>query len=131
MLWREHDTFNIFLKRGWYAFSRLLAIPIDDSFVCENCRPCPEIIVCDGTMIGMRKDLMMPLNNLDDSKLVPVKGSLDSDRVLIKTAQAQHLLLQYSCFRRDRKPIACPQKLTDKEFKQLIEMLHSDGFVAH
>ena len=81
-------------------------------------------------MIGMRKDLMMPMNDLDESKLVPVKGSLHSDRVLIKTARARYLLLQYSCFKRDRKPVACPQKLTDKEFKQLTEILHSDGFVA-
>ena len=81
MLWREHNTFNTFLRKAFYAFSRLLAIPIYDSFVCENCGPCPETVVCDGTMIGMRKDLVMPMNDLDESKLVPVKESLHSDRV--------------------------------------------------
>ena len=60
-----------FLRRALYAFSRLLAIPIDESFVCENCGPCPDIIVCDGTMIGMRTHLMVPKNDSDESKLVP------------------------------------------------------------
>ena len=69
---------------------------------------------------------MIPMNDSDESKLVPVKVLI----VLIKTAQAQLLLLQCSCFRRDRKPIVRPQKLTAKEFKQLTEILHSDGFVA-
>ena len=68
-------------------------------------------------MIGMRKDVMVPKNDSDESKLVPVKGSLHPDRVLIKTKKARCLLLQYSCFKRDRKPIVCPQKLSDEEFK--------------
>ena len=127
------------MRKAWYAFSRLLDIPIDESFApidesfaCENCGPCPDIIVCDGTMIGMRKDLMLPIKNcdLDESKLAPIKGSSHVDRVLIKTKKARDLLLQYSCFKRDRKPIVCPQKLTDVEFKQLTEILHSDGFIA-
>ena len=133
MSWKENSTFSLFLPNAWYAFSRLLDIPIDECFNCPKCGQSPNVIVCDGIMVGMRKDLL-PFaheNRAQKALTLPlIKGSAHSDRVLIKSKKARDLLLKYSGYRRDRKPFTCPEMLTIKEFDQLIKLLHSDGFLA-
>ncbi len=37
-----------FLRNAWYVFSRLLDIPIEESFICPICGPSLETVVCDG-----------------------------------------------------------------------------------
>ena len=46
------------LRRAWISFARLLAISPLDSFQCPLCEQYPETIVCNGTMLGFRKDLL-------------------------------------------------------------------------
>ena len=120
-----------FLRKAWYAFSRLIDIPFEECFICPTCGPSPNVIVCDGTMVGMRKDLLpfKHKNQPQEDPVFPViKGSAHVDRVLIKSKRVRDMLLKYSGYRRDRKPIACPQMVTIKEFDQLVKLLRSDGF---
>jgi len=63
----------------------------------------------------------------EDPVLPAIKGSVHVDRVLINSKKVRVLLLKYSSYRRDRKPIAWP---TTKEFVQLVKLLHSDGFLS-
>ena len=122
-----------FLRKAWYAFSQLIDIPFDECFICPTCGPSPNVIVCDGTMVGLRKDLL-PFNHKnqpqDDPTLPVIKGSRHVERVLIKSKKARDLLLKYSGYRIDRKPIAHPQMVTIKEFNQLVKLLQSDGFLS-
>ena len=46
------------LRRAWNAFSRLLNIPLEHSFQCSICGPAPDVIICDATDVGMRKDFL-------------------------------------------------------------------------
>jgi len=84
-----------FLRKAWYAFSCLIDVPFDECFICPICGPSPNVIVCDGTMVGMRKDLL-PFKHKnqpqEDPVLPMIKGSV-----------------RYSGYRRDRKPIARPE----------------------
>ena len=77
-------------------------------------------------MVGMRKD-PLPFKHKnqpqDDPTLLVIKGSRHVERVLIKSKKARDLLLKYSGYRRDRKPIAHPQMVTIKEFNQLVKLL--------
>ena len=107
-----------FLRKAWYVFSRLVDIPFEECFICPTCGPSPNVIVCDGTMVGMRKDLLpfKHKNQPQENPVFPViKGSAHVDRVLIKSKRARDMLLKYSGYRRDRKPIACPQMVTIKK----------------
>ena len=45
-------------RRAWNAFIRLLDIDLLSSFQCPICGPCPDTVVCDGMMLGFRKDLL-------------------------------------------------------------------------
>ena len=120
-----------FLRKAWYAFSQLIDIPFEECFICPTCGPSPNVIMCDGTMVGMRKDLLPFKHNnqpQEDPVFPVIKGSAHVDRVLIKSKRARDMLLKYSGYRRDRKPIACPQMVTIKEFDQLVKLLRSDGF---
>ena len=84
-------------------------------------------------MVGMHKDLL-PFKHKNQSREDPmlpvIKGSAHVERVLIKSKKAWDLLLKYSDYRRDRKPIAYPQMIITKEFNQLVKLLQSDDFLS-
>lgn len=46
------------LRQAWNAFARLLDVNLAESFTCPMCGPSPNTIICDGTFIGFRKDLL-------------------------------------------------------------------------
>ena len=46
------------LRAAWNAFSRLLDINFHTSFLCLVCGAQPSTMICDGTMLGFRKDLI-------------------------------------------------------------------------
>ena len=82
------------------------------------------MIVCDGTMVGMRKDLL-PFaheNRAQEALSLPViKGSTHSDRVLIKSKKARDLLLKYSGYRRTESLLPVLKCL---QLKNLISLLN-------
>ena len=46
------------LRNAWNAFSRLLDINFTECFCCPLCGPSPTTVICDGTLLVFRKDLM-------------------------------------------------------------------------
>ena len=56
------------LHQAWNAFARLLSVNLAESFTCPICGPSPTTIICDGTLIGFRKDLIQSIHN-DNSHL--------------------------------------------------------------
>ena len=110
------------LRQAWNAFARLLCIDFVESFSCPICGPSPTTVICDGTLLGFRKDLMETFEAKDPSKQTqqPIQGSCHSDRVMLKTRKSRELLLKYSGYSRDRKCIRNPKHLTPSEFRQLL-----------
>ena len=82
-----------FLRRAWNSFSRLLDHSPNDTFICPLCGPQPDTIVCDGTMLGFRKDLLPRFTQPDPVGVLPtIEGSKHVDRVLILSAKARELV---------------------------------------
>lgn len=46
------------LCQAWNAFAQLLCIDFFESFSCPICGPSPTTVICDGTLLGLQKDLM-------------------------------------------------------------------------
>ena len=90
----------------------MLDISPDESFICPVCGPQPSVVVCDGTMLGFRKDLLPISDDADATNEVPeheVQGSSHGEHVLVRSTKGRELLLKYSGFTRDRKRIARPK----------------------
>ena len=98
------------LRQAWNAFSRLLNINFTECFSCPVCGPSPKTIVCDGTLLGFRKDLMDTFIGSSQSPQPdqPIQGSSHSSRVMLKSRKSRELLLRYSGYSRDRKCIKNP-----------------------
>lgn len=83
------------LRWAWNSFARLLNLDFEKSFQCPLCGPAPDTVVCDGTMLGFRKDLLTACSSPDlpediaDKPLL--RGSKHCDRVLIHTRKAREL----------------------------------------
>ena len=101
------------LRQAWNAFTR-------EAFNCHQCGLTPQIVICDGTLIGFRKDSAstVPSENLLDEKII--KGSEYADRVLLKSLKSRELLLKYSGYSKQRK-------LTLGEFSQLQKLCRKEG----
>ena len=117
------------LHQTWNAFARLLRIDFAENFSCPICGPTPTTVICDGTLIGFRKDLMETFEVRDPSmqSQQPIQGSFHSDRVMLKSRKSRELLLKYSGYSCDRKCAKNPKNLTPSEFKQLIALLKKEG----
>ena len=58
---------------SWYAFVILLDLDWLDGFLCEKCGPDPETIVCDGTSLGFRRELLMSAIGGTVDPEIPIK----------------------------------------------------------
>ena len=73
------------LRKAWNSFARKLNIDFSSIFVCRQCGPNPEIVVCDGTMVGFRKDFLPALDNEKaTTNDFLVEGSHHQDRVYVR-----------------------------------------------
>ena len=119
------------VRKAWNAFSRLLDIDFSNSFTCPLCGSEPSTVICDGTMLGFRKDLIPHLAEHPSQSTQPaINGSCHRDRVLLRTPRSRELLLKYSGVTRDRKKPKSPKQLTQAELKSLCGCLHKDGFIG-
>lgn len=112
----------------WNSFARLLNINYDESFKCPICGTYPQSVICDGTLIGFRKDLLPPLlakPNLDT--LVPTYGSKYSDHTFICSPKGRELLLKYSGYTKDRKRIAAHKTISKTEWQSMCSLLEKDS----
>ena len=106
------------LRAAWNAFSRLLDINFHTSFLCPVCGAQPSTMICDGTMLGFRKDLISCVSSHShpqQSSSPPLAGSNHQDRVLLKSPRSRELLLKYAGITRDRKKVRNPKQLTQSE----------------
>ena len=85
------------LRSAWNAFARLLDLKFSENFQCPVCGCSPETIICDGTLVGIRKDLLPALlQELDQESLPITHGSKQSDRVFLHSVKGRELLMKYS-----------------------------------
>ena len=69
------------LRLAWNAFARLLDIDWLEGFICPICGPLPSVVICDGTMLGFRKDLLEAFQEQPQPPTTPVvSGSCHVDR---------------------------------------------------
>ena len=119
------------LRRAWNSFARLLDLDFENSFLCPVCGTTPNTVICDGTMLGFRKDLITACSPFDLQEAVSdeplLKGSKHSDRVLIKKPKERELLLKCSGISRDRKRLQNPKPLSQRDFTCLQNDLVKDG----
>ena len=72
------------LRKAWNSFARKLNIDFSSIFVCRQCGPNPETVVCDGTMVGFRKNFLPALDNQKaTTNDFLVEGSHHQNRVYI------------------------------------------------
>ena len=76
-------------RRAWNAFIRLLYIDLLSSFQCPICGPCPDTVVCDGTMLGFRKTFVYPNTTPQNDEALTLTGT--KQRVLIRSPKCQEL----------------------------------------
>ena len=96
--------------------------------MCSSCGDLPDVVVCDDTMLGFRKDLLPVILCKPDVKSLPtIHGSKHSDRVFLKSVQGRKLLLQYSGYNKDRRKPKILNPLTPTEFKMMIDIVNKDS----
>ena len=111
------------LRRAWNSFARLLDIIFDEAFQCSICKDKPEVIVCDATFLGCRKDLLPTMDSANQNTAnAPLKGSVHRDRVFINDKKLRDLLLKFSGIdRKTRKPgVSSATELSEEEFGFLL-----------
>ena len=107
------------LRQAWNAFARLLNLNTDQAFECPLCGPEPHTVICDGTMIGFRKDFLPQFKQSTTQTQLIITGSKHIDRILVSSAKARSLLLAYSGVTNDRKHSPNPKQLSHVEFREL------------
>ena len=76
---------------GWFV--RFLDIDWSRDFLCPLCGEKPPCVVCDGTPVGIKKDLMKaPQLSSGESRT----GTTHEDRVFVHDSTVRILLLQFS-----------------------------------
>ena len=119
------------LRAAWNGFSRQVYISFQSSFLCPVCGAEPSTMICDGTMLGFRKDLISHIpspSHRQKSSNPSIAGTNHQDRVLLKSPWSHELLLRYAGITRDRKKVRSPKPLTQSEMKALCSSICKDGF---
>ena len=84
-------------------------------------------LICDGTMIGFRKDFLPKLHQpTDDLSQPTISGSKHSERILVSTTRARSLLMKYAATTKDRKQVSNPKPLSTAESRELCQLLRKD-----
>ena len=116
------------LRQAWNSFARLLDIDWAEAFMYPICGPSPDTIICDGTLLGFQKDLLVHTPSATPQEVPSSSGgSRHSVQVLLKSRKSRELLLTYSGYTKDRKGQQSPTELTATEFRQLKKLLQDEG----
>ena len=114
------------LCQAWNAFARLLDLKPDKAFECPLCSLELHTVICDGTMIGFRKDFLPQFKQLTAQSQPIITGSKHSERILVSSAKARSLLLAYSGVTKDRKRSVNPKQLSATEFREFRRLTRED-----
>ena len=113
------------IQSAWRSFARLLNINYTESFKCPICGTYPQLVICDGTLIGFRKDLLPPLlaekPNMDT--LVLTHGSKHNDHTFIRSPKGRELLLKYSGYTKDRKKITADKTISKTRMAKYVWLI--------
>ena len=116
------------LHLAWNSFARLLDLGISKCFQCPSCGIYPDVIICDGTSIGFRKDLIPATWNTQEHNRLPLtNGSQHSERVFIHSTKGRELLLKYSGYTKDRKKLAHDKSLSANEMQTMMNLIEQDS----
>lgn len=58
-------------KHAWYGFLSLLDVDISSGFMCPHCGSSPNIVICDGTSLAFRRQLLKSASVSPDNNDVP------------------------------------------------------------
>ena len=114
------------LRQAWNAFARFLDLKPDKAFECPLCGLEPHTVICDGTMIGFRKDFLPQFKQSTAQSQPIITGSKHSERILVSSAKARSLLLAYSGVTKDRERSVNPKQLSATEFRELCRLTRED-----
>ncbi|XP_070537887.1 uncharacterized protein [Ptychodera flava] len=121
------------LRLAWNGFVRLLDLDFREAFYCNICGTHPDTVVCDGTGIGLQKELLQHFNEDDEAThLPPIIGTKHVDRVFIPSPQARKLLLQFAGLNPHYKyqTNLPPVSLTSEQYRQLITLLQKHSHLS-
>ena len=119
------------LRQAWNCFARLLDINWQSCYLCPVCGTSPKTIVCDGTLIGFRKDFLSESYSPKSESIKEIQTTTKhKQRVLLKTVKSRELLLQYSGYTKDRKRLTLPKQLTFTQFTQMLKLLKGEGALS-
>ena len=77
------------LRKAWNAFVRLLDIDYSNAFVCQDCGMNPDIIICDGTDVGMKKDLIPDISASEQNNIKHILNQLKTANILTELQHAE------------------------------------------
>ena len=82
-----------FLRNAWNCVACLLDHSPAETFLCHISGPQPDIVVCDGTMIGFHKDLLprSQATQGGDDILSTIEGSMHAERMLLLLGKCREL----------------------------------------
>ncbi|KAI8516330.1 hypothetical protein Bbelb_049110 [Branchiostoma belcheri] len=116
------------MRLAWDSFSHLLDIDWQTSFRCPVCEQHPDVIICDGTSLGFRKDLIKydSSRETQQSSSVQVQGSDHEERVFLPIPQSRVFLSQFagvSPTQKKRGKARRPNALTAQQYRELVSSL--------
>ena len=116
------------LCSSWNAFTRLLNLKFSGNFQCPVCGCSPETIICDGTLVGFRKDLLPAFLQEPDRESLPITHeSKHSDRVFLHSVKGQELLMKYSGYSKDQKRLRSPKPLTRSKLQSILRFVEKES----
>ena len=105
------------LQRAWHSFSRQLDINLENNMYCNICKEDPEVIICDGTSVGVRKDMLSSVKRAKP-ETTPINGSKHNDRTFISNAALRNKLKAFV------------QGISQRNFDNLLKSLKKEQFTA-
>lgn len=121
-------SYNIF-RLAWNSFARLIDINWNCSFQCPECGPTPSTVICDGTFLGMRKDLIPSLlYNSEETHTKPISGTMLKDRIYVVDSKTRKLLRVFSGIQvtkgiKGKRKITYTGALSKQQYKELMKKL--------
>lgn len=85
-------------------------------------------MICDGTSLGFRKDLLPALLVKSSTESLPIiYSSRHHERTFIRSVRGRELLLKYSGYSKDRRKLPIPACLSRADFQTSLKLIDKDS----
>ncbi|XP_066285252.1 uncharacterized protein [Branchiostoma lanceolatum] len=115
------------MRLAWDSFSHLLDIDWRTSFKCPVCEQHPDVIICDGTSLGFRKDLITYESSRETQQSsLEIKGSDHKERVFLPIPGSRVFLSQFAGVSQSQKKkgkARRPSALSAQQYRELVSSL--------